>query len=367
MLNFDRSGSLATAARRLFSTRALSASCLTLSLALVAGSLGTTTAKADGEVNIYSYRQPYLIQPMLDRFTQETGIKTNIVYASKGLGERIRAEGTNSPADIMLTVDIGRLERSKELDFAAPLDSGTIEANIPENFRDPDNRWFGLTGRARVVYASRERVSQDNITYAELADPKWKGRLCTRSGQHDYTIGLIASIIAHEGREKAKAWLSAVKENLARKPTGNDRAQVQAIYAGECDIALGNTYYMGKMLTNDKEPEQETWARSVKILFPNAEERGSHVNISGMVLTKHAPNRENAVKLMEFLTSDEAQGLYAEINFEYPLNPHVQPSELVSSWGKLHPDSLPLIEIARHRQEASELVDEVAFDDGPSS
>ena len=324
-------------------------------------------ACADGSVNIYSYRQPYLIQPLLQRFTDETGIATNIVYASKGLGERIKAEGANSPVDVMLTVDIGRLENAKTLGFAAPLDSATINGNIPENFRDPDNRWFGLTGRARVVYASRERVAQDTITYADLADPKWNGRICTRSGQHDYTIGLIASIIAHEGREKAKQWLSAVKENLARKPTGDDRAQVQAIYSGECDIALGNTYYMGKMLTNDKEPEQEEWARSVKILFPDAEGHGSHVNISGMVLAEHAPNRENAIRLMEFLTSDEAQGLYAEINFEYPLNPHVAPSDLVRSWGTLHPDSLPLIEIAKHRREASELVDEVAFDDGPSS
>ncbi|MEI2386315.1 Fe(3+) ABC transporter substrate-binding protein [Breoghania sp. JC706] len=335
--------------------------------AVMAASISAAPAMAEGSVNVYSYRQPYLIQPLLDRFTEETGIKTNIVYASKGLGERIKAEGANSPADVMLTVDIGRLEGAKTLGFAAPLDNDTIRGNIPENFRDPENRWFGLTGRARVVYASKERVDQDTITYAELADPKWKGRICTRSGQHDYTIGLIASIIAHEGTEKAKAWLSAVKENLARKPTGNDRAQVQAIYAGECDIALGNTYYMGKMLTNDKEPEQETWAKSVKILFPDAEGRGSHVNISGMVLAEHAPNRENAVRLMEFLTSDEAQGLYAEVNFEYPLNPHVAPSELVGSWGKLHPDSLPLIEIAKHRREASELVDEVAFDDGPSS
>ncbi len=324
-------------------------------------------ALADGEVNIYSYRQPYLIEPLLDAFTKETGITANIVYASKGLGERIKAEGDNSPADLLLSVDIGRVDGAKDLGITQPLDNPVINANIPAQYRDPEGNWFGLTTRARVIYASKDRVAQDSITYAELADPKWKGRICTRSGQHDYTIGLIASIIAHEGAEKTEEWLAAVKENLARKPTGNDRAQVKAIFAGECDIALGNTYYMGKMLTEDKEPEQKDWAASVRILFPDAADRGTHVNISGMMLTRHAPNKENAIKLMEFLSSDEAQHIYAEVNFEYPVKPDVPASELVASWGTLKADTMPLIEIAKHRKEASELVDKVGFNDGPSS
>ena len=242
-----------------------------------------------------------------------------------------------------------------------------VNENIPAQYRDPEGHWIGLTNRARVIYASKDRVEQDSITYEELADPKWKGRLCTRSGQHVYTIGLIASMVAHHGAEKTEEWLAGVRDNLARKPAGNDRAQVKAIYAGECDISLGNTYYMGKMETNDKEPEQKEWAVSVRILFPNSEDRGSHVNLAGVVLTKHAPHKDNAVKLIEFLSSAEAQKIYADTNFEYPVTPGVDVSERVSSWGELTPDALPLADIAENRKTASELVDKVGFDDGPAS
>ena len=328
---------------------------------------GTGVVGAADDVNIYSYRQPFLIKPLLDAFTEETGIGTKVIFSNKGLGERIAAEGRNSPADILFTTDIGRLDGAKQLGITQPLESTSISANIPQEYRDPDGHWFGLTLRSRIIYASRDRVPQKSITYEELADPKWKGRICTRSGQHAYTIGLIASIIAHHGEVEAKAWLEGVKSNLARKPTGNDRAQVKAIYAGECDISLGNTYYMGAMMTNEKEPEQKDWANSVQILFPNAENRGSHVNISGMALMKHAPNRENAVKLMEFLSSSPAQKIYAEANFEYPVLESVEPADLVKSWGDINPDSIPLADVARHRARASELVDEVGFDDGPSS
>ncbi|PVB63164.1 Fe(3+) ABC transporter substrate-binding protein [Labrenzia sp. 011] len=340
---------------------------LTGALALTTAAFAAAPASADGEVNIYSYRQPFLIEPLLEAFTAETGIKTNVVFASKGLGERIAAEGKNSPADVLLTVDIGRLDGAKQLGITQPVVSETVTANIPDHFRDPDGNWIGLTTRARIVYASRDRVDQDTITYEDLADPKWKGRLCTRSGQHDYTIGLIASMIAHHGVEETEEWLAKVRDNLARKPAGNDRAQAQAIYAGECDIALGNTYYMGLMETNDKEPEQQEWAKSVRILFPNADGRGSHVNLSGVVLTKHAPNKDNAIRLIEFLTSEEAQRLYAETNFEYPVTPGVPVAERVQSWGELKADTLPLAEIAKQRKAASELVDKVGFDDGPAS
>ncbi|WP_417666488.1 Fe(3+) ABC transporter substrate-binding protein [Roseibium sp.] len=337
-------------------------------LALLASGIAAgTPALASGEVNIYSYRQPFLIQPLLDAFTKETGIKTNVVFSNKGLGERIAAEGENSPADVMMTVDIGRLDGAKQLGVTAPISSDVVSANIPAEFRDPDGEWVGLTSRARIIYASKERVPQDAITYEELADPKWRGRICTRSGQHSYTLGLIASMIAHHGEEKAEEWLTGVRDNLARKPTGNDRAQVKSIFAGECDISIGNTYYMGKMETNDKEPEQKEWAASVKLLFPNSEERGSHVNLSGVVLAKHAPNRDNALKLIEFLTSHDAQAIYAETNFEYPVTPGIEASERVKSWGTLKPDSLPLADVAKYRKAASELVDRIGFDDGPAS
>ncbi|GAB4516027.1 MAG: Fe(3+) ABC transporter substrate-binding protein [Roseibium sp.] len=336
-------------------------------VALASASLAAVPASADGEVNIYSYRQPFLIQPLLDAFTAETGIQTNVVFASKGLGERIAAEGDNSPADVLLTVDIGRLDGAKQLGISQPVVSDVVKDNVPAEFRDPDGDWIGLTNRARIIYASRDRVEQDSITYEELADPKWKGRICTRSGQHDYTLGLVASLVAHHGADWTEEWLAGVRNNLARKPAGNDRAQVQAIFAGECDIALGNTYYMGLMQTNEKEPEQQEWANSVRILFPNTEDRGSHVNLAGVVLTKNAPNKDNAVKLIEFLTSDDAQRIYAETNHEYPVKPGVEVSDRVKSWGDFKKDTLPLADIAAHRKTASELVDKVGFDDGPAS
>lgn len=330
------------------------------------GAFGAGAAGAE-EVNIYSYREPQLIQPLLDAFTKKTGVKTNVIFASKGLIERIEAEGANSPADVLLTTDVGRLAGAKARGITQPVSSEVLAANIPAQYRDSGNDWFGLTTRARVIYASKDRVKQETITYEELADPKWKGRLCTRSGQHDYTLGLAASIVAHSGEEAAKKWLDGVRQNLARKPTGNDRAQVQSVFSGECDIALGNTYYMGLMQTNDKEPEQKEWAASVRILFPNTDDRGTHVNLSGMALAKHAPDRDAAVKLMEFLAGDEAQKLYAETNFEYPVKPGVPLSERVASWGTLKADSIPLEEVAKNREKASELVDIVGFDNGPNS
>lgn len=333
---------------------------LTLSAALF-------PASAEEVVNIYSYRQPYLIQPLTDAFTEKTGIRTRVIFAEKGLEERIRAEGANSPADVIMTVDISRLSAAKDAGVTQALSNEVIDSRIPARYRDPEGNWFGLTTRSRVIYASKERVSEKALTYEDLADPKWKGRVCTRSGQHVYSIGLISSMIAHHGLEEAEKWLEGVKNNLARKPAGNDRAQVKSIFAGECDVALGNTYYMALMLTNEKEPEQKDWANSVNVIFPNGEDRGSHVNISGMALAANAPNRDNAVKLMEFLTSDEAQEIYAETNHEYPVVDGVAISDMVRSFGELKADTLPLSDIAEHRKEASELVDRVGFDDGPSS
>jgi iron(III) transport system substrate-binding protein len=322
---------------------------------------------AQGEVNIYSYRQPQLIDPLLKAFTDKTGIKANVVYAAAGLNERLAAEGRNSPADLLFTVDAGRLSEAKDAGLTQPVQSAVLTAAIPAQFRDPDNHWFGLTMRGRVVYASRERVKQDKITYEELADPKWKGRLCIRSGQHVYNTSLIATIIAHKGEAFAEQWLTGVRNNLAHKPAGGDREQARDIFSGKCDLAIGNTYYMALMAKNEKNPEQKQWGAAIKPLFPNAADRGSHVNISGMALAKNAPNKPNALKLMEFLASEEAQKIYASANNEYPVNPKVEPSDIVKSWGKLKPDALPLDNIAKFRKKASELVDKVNFDAGPSS
>ena len=324
-------------------------------------------AMADGTVNIYTYRQPELIQPVLDAFTAETGIATEVLFLDKGLEERIAAEGMNSPADLIMTVDIARLTAAKEKGITQALDDATVNANLPAEYRDPEGHWFGLTKRARVVYASKDRVTDTELTYADLADPKWKGKLCMRSGQHDYNLALIAAAIEHWGVEKTETWLAGLKANLGRKPDGGDRPQAGAIAAGECDIAIGNTYYVGLMRTNEKDPTEKEWGNAINVIFPTFENGLTHVNISGVALAKNAPNRENAVKLIEFLSSHEAQQIYAEKNFEYPVEPGLEPSEMVRSFGILHADTLPLVDIARSRKAASEMVDRVGLDDGPSS
>ncbi len=226
--------------------------------------------------------------------------------------------------------------------------------------RDDQNHWFGVTARARLIYASKERVDPSEITtYEDLANDKWKGRICTRPGAHSYTLGLIGAMIAHHGEDYTRDWLKALKANLARKPQGNDRAQVKAIWAGECDISLGNNYYMAAMLGD---PEQKEWAESVNVVFPQFENGGTHMNISGMAMTKAAPHRTAAVELMEFLASPEGQEIYAEINSEYPVLASVDPSDLVKSWGAMEPDALPLTDIAANRAAALRLVEEVGFD-----
>jgi iron(III) transport system substrate-binding protein len=340
--------------------RAISA----LAFSVLAFAVPGAKAQAAEEVNIYSYREPGLIDPILKTFTAETGIKVNVIYSKDGLIERIAAEGQNSPADLILTPESGLLIQAKTAGVTQALKSKALEGAIDAKLRDPEGHWFALTRRARVVYASKDRVKQDAITYEELADPKWKGKICIRSGQHTYNIALIASMIAHDGEEKAEVWLTGLRDNLARKPAGGDREGVRDVQAGLCDIAVGNTYYMAAMLKN---PEQKAWAESVKMLFPNAADRGTHVNISGAAIAAHAPHRENAVKLLEFMASPEAQEIYADANGEYPVIAAAKTSDLVKSWGELKPDSIPLSDIAALRKKASELVDKVRFDAGPSS
>ena len=311
------------------------------------------------EVNIYSFRQAFLIEPMMEKFTQETGIKVNILFANKGLIERVKREGELSPADVVLTTDISRLVKLTSQDLTQAVKSETLNNNIPSQYRDPENQWFALTTRVRNIYSSSERIGPVDISYQDLAKPEFKGKICTRSGKHPYNVSLVASVIAHEGEAQAKVWLENLKANLARKPQGNDRAQVKAVKDGLCDYALGNNYYLGKMLEN---PKQVSWAEAVSINFPNQKTTGSHVNVSGIVMAKYAPNRENAIKLMEFLSDDVAQQMYAEVNYEYPVKVSVQPSKLVASWGQFEADVLPLAEIAKQHEAAVKLLDEVKFD-----
>ena len=325
------------------------------------------SALADGTVNIYSQRQPDLIKPVLDAFTAETGIATQVLFLDKGLEDRIVAEGENSPADVILTVDIARLTSAKEKGATQALTDETINANLPAEYRDPEGHWFGVTKRARVIYASADRVKDEAISYADLADPKWKGKICIRSGQNDYNLALFSALIAHWGEAKTEEWMKGLKANLARKPDGSDRSQAKSIMAGECDLALGNSYYVGLMQNNDKEPEQKDWAKAIRVVFPSIDDAGTHVNISGMALAKNVKNRDNALALMRFLSSDKAQQIYAEQVYEYPVEPGLEPSATVKAFGELKADTLPLAEIGAHRKAASEMVDRVGLDDGPSS
>ncbi|WP_395003611.1 Fe(3+) ABC transporter substrate-binding protein [Cypionkella sp.] len=312
------------------------------------------------EVNIYSHRQPELIQPLLDAFTAETGIAVNVAFVDKGMAERLTAEGDRSPADLILTVDVARLIDVVGAGVTQAVNSATLDQNIPAAFRDPQGQWFGLTSRARIVYASKDRVNPAEITsYEDLADPKWQGRLCMRSGTNDYNLALTAAVLAHHDAGYTKAWLEGVKANLARKPTGGDRDQVKAIWAGECDIAIGNTYYMGEMLAD---PAQAEWANAVQILFPTFEGGGTHLNISGVAMTKAAPHRGTALRLMEWLSSDAAQQIYAETNYEFPVKDGVARSALVQSWGNFTPDNIALAEVAANRPAALRLTEEVDFD-----
>ncbi len=312
------------------------------------------------EVNVYSARQPELIEPIFQAFTGETGINVNSVFMDKGMIERLTAEGEHSPADLILTTDIANLSAIVASGVTQPVKSALIEAAIPAEFRDPGQMWFGITLRARVIYASRERVAEGEVTtYEDLADPKWHGRLCTRSGLHNYNLALLSAEIAHHGAEGAQIWAAGLKANLARRPEGGDRDQAKAIWSGVCDIALGNTYYIGEMMQDD---EQKQWAQAVRVDFPIFEDGGTHVNISGMAMTSSAPNHENALKLMEFLVSHKAQELYANLNFEYPLAAGVAVPPLVDSWGSLTSDNTSLADIAANRAQAVTIMENVDFD-----
>ncbi|MCQ9122335.1 iron ABC transporter substrate-binding protein [Rodentibacter pneumotropicus] len=330
-------------------------------IALSFSALLSTSAFAANEVNVYSYRQPYLIEPMLKEFEKETGIKVNVIFADKGLVERVKQEGELSPADVLLTVDISRVMQIVNEGLAQPFTSKRLDENIPAQYRDSDGKWYGLTTRARVIYSSKDRVGKlpADFDYLDLAKPEFKGKVCVRSGKNSYNVSLFASMIEHYGEAKTKAFLEGLKANLAQKPQGGDRDQVKAIKEGICDYSLGNSYYYGKMLDDEK---QKVWAESAVINFP-AGKYGTHVNISGVALAKYSPNKENAVKLVEYLSGEKAQKLYAQLNHEYPVKPGVEPSELVKGWGSFTPDTLKLETIAKNYEKALKLVDEVKFDE----
>ena len=313
-------------------------------------------------LGIYTHRQPFLLEPILEAYTKKTGVEFQTVYAPKGLAARLKAEGERTDADLVLTVDISRIKELADTGLLAPLASDILNKNVPSYLRDANDRWTALSLRARIIAVSKERVGKQAITTIEdLASPKWQGRVCSRKGSHVYNRAVLASLIAHNGEEAAKNWTLGLVDNLARRPQGNDRAQAKAIYSGQCDVALMNTYYYGKMKFAKDKPEQQKWADSIEIAFFNQEGRGQHVNISAAGITQGSKRKELARAFLEWVTSEEAQQIYTKVNFEYPVNPNAELSEEVASWGTFKMDMLPMNVIADNSPQAQRIINETGW------
>jgi iron(III) transport system substrate-binding protein len=327
--------------------------------------LAALPAHAAEELTLYTTREPALIQPLISAFSAQSNIKVNTVFVKDGLLERVKAEGARSPADVLMTVDIGNLMDLVDGGVTQPVKSPALESAVPANLRGADGQWFALSLRARVLYADKTQPIT-SFRYEDLANPKYKGKVCIRAGQHPYNTALVSALIAHDGEAKAEQWLRGVKANLARKATGGDRDVARDILGGICDIGIANSYYVGQMKSAKEGTDARKWGDAIKVVrptFANARSGGTHVNISGASVAKNAPQRANAVKLLEFLVSEPAQALYAQTNYEYPVRKGVALDPIIGqSIGELKVDPLPLTEIARYRKQASALVDKVGFD-----
>lgn len=322
-------------------------------------------ASAAGELTLYTTREPGLIQPLISTFTAQTKIKVNTVFIKDGMLERVKAEGARSPADVLMAVDIGNLLDLVDGGVTQPVKSAALESAIPANLRGADGQWFALSQRARVLYADKG-AKLTSFRYEDLARPEYKGKVCIRAGQHPYNTALVAAMIAHDGEAKTEQWLRGVKGNLARKATGGDRDVARDILGGICDIGVANSYYVGQMKSAKEGTDARKWGDAIKVIrptFANSKSGGTHVNISGAAVAKNAPNKAEAVQLLEFLVSEPAQALYAQANYEYPVRKGVALDPIVASTiGDLKTDPLSLTEIAKHRKQASALVDKVGFD-----
>ena len=314
------------------------------------------------ELNVYSYRVPQLLQPFLDAYTAETGTQFNVVHAPKGLAQRLQSEGAGSPADVVLTVDISRIAELENMGLLSPLNSDVINQRVPAHLRDDGGTWTALSTRARVIVVSNTRVQEGEITRIEdLAKPEWKGRICSRKGSHVYNRALLASLVVHIGEEAAEDWAKAYVDNLAKRPQGNDRAQAKSIYAGECDVALMNTYYYGAMANNTKNPEQQDWAKAIRMVFFNQDDRGQHINISAGGVVKTSPHQDEARAFLEWMTGPTAQRIYAEVNAEYPVNADVAPDPSVAAWGVFKADDVSIEAIGRASSTAQMIIDRTGW------
>ncbi|HBR98280.1 MAG TPA: Fe(3+) ABC transporter substrate-binding protein [Gammaproteobacteria bacterium] len=317
---------------------------------------------AAGEVNVYSARKENLIKPLLDDFTKETGIRVNLLTGkADALLKRLEAEGRNSPADVLITVDAGRLHRAKMMGLLSPVNSDVLAAHVPDNLRDKDEQWFGLSLRTRPIMYAKGRINPRQLsTYEDLASATWKGRICVRSSSNIYNQSLVASIIAANGEDAAEQWAKALVNNLARPPQGGDRDQLNAVAAGQCDIALANNYYLA-IMQKGKIKDQRKAAKRIGVFWPNQNNRGAHINVSGAGVTAAAKHRENAIKLLEYLVSEDAQSWYAKRNFEYPVRPGIQNSALLKKWGKFKPDSLNLTVLGEKNPTAVKIMDRAGW------
>lgn len=321
---------------------------------------GTSSAQS-AEINLYTTREPGLVQPLLDSFTASTGVKVNTIFLKEGIAERMAAEGDKSPADVLMTVDVGNLVDIVDKGLSQPVQSEVLTKAIPANFRDPNGNWFALSTRARVLYANKD-LDLTSFNYEQLADPAWKGKVCIRSGQHPYNVALVANYLARYGEAATEKWLTDVKANLARKAGGGDRDVARDIMGGICDIGIANSYYVGLMRSGKGGAEQQEWGKAIKVIMPTFKDGGTHVNITGAAVAKNAPNKADAVKLLEYLVSDEAQKIYAEANYEHPVSPNAAVDPLIAELGAMTPDTADLLKIAASRKQASELAEKVGFD-----
>lgn len=318
---------------------------------------------AAAEVNVYSARKENLIKPLLDKFSLETGIQTNLITAGADkLLTRMISEGANTPADLFITTDAGRLHRARQADLLQPVNNPVIENLVPAHLRDVDGYWVGISQRARVIFYASDRVKASELsTYEDLADPRWKKRICIRGSGNIYNQSLVASMLAADGASATQQWADGLVRNMARTPKGGDRDQIKAAAAGVCDIAIANTYYYAQMLANNKDASQQAAARKMRIFWPNQQGRGAHVNVSGVGISKYSKNRDSALRLLEYLVSSEAQEWYAAVNFEYPVRADMQAKGILKEWGEFKSDVLNLSRLGQLNSEAVKIMDRAGW------
>lgn len=332
-------------------------------ISLFIASIVLSTSVLANEVNVYSAREEPLIKPLLDAFSKDTGIKVNLVTSDDDpLLERLKREGINSPADVLIMADAGRLARAVQYGVLQPIQSPRLQQVIPAYLRDPSQRWFGLTSRARVIFYAKGRVNPNEIkSYEDLTQPKWQGRICVRSSNSIYNQSLVASMIAHYGEAKAQEWVKGLVKNFARPPSGGDRDQIKGLASGQCDVAIANTYYYAQMLYGGDQT-QKSAANQAGLIWSNQSTTGTHINISGAGVTMSAPNKTNAIKLLEYMTLDDAQRWYSTVNGEYPVTNKALTNEKLTAWGHFKADTLPLSTLGQYHQTAVKLMDTAGWE-----